>query len=383
MSEDNILLSDPDISMVEIEAVTEVLKSPRLSNGPAVAAFEAEFAAYVGRKHAVAVSSGTMGLLLCLCAYDVGRGDEVIVSPYSWHQIAHAVAISNATPVFADIDYWSGTISPEKMEAKLSARTRAVVAGNTNGHPASWDALRTLADQRSVLLLEDSTEAIGSRYAGKRVGSFGDCAIFDFSQPGPLVCGEGGMVVTDDADIAAALRSHRARRLDERFSVSVTARLPYQAVMSDVSATLGLAQLRRIDDILERRKQIERYYFDYVKSFEGIKDPYVAPDVDEVHWFLYLVHLGTRFTRSSRDAIIDDLRVEFVEAAAYCQPLHLQRFYLDKGNRKGECPVTEKVADRILALPFHGHLMEEQIGFIVQTAKDASVNIGAGSAIYL
>ncbi|MEJ2552435.1 MAG: DegT/DnrJ/EryC1/StrS family aminotransferase [Gammaproteobacteria bacterium] len=383
MNEDNILLSDPDISMAEIDAVTEALKAPRLSQGPVVAAFEEEFAASVGRKHAVAVASGSLGLLLCLRAYDIGRGDEVIVSPYSWHQIAHAVSISNATPVFADIDYWSGTISPEKVEAKLSARTRAVIAGNTNGHPASWHALRTLAELRSILLLEDSTEAIGSRYAGRPVGSFGDCAIFDFSQPGPLVCGEGGMIVTDDADIAAALRTHRARRLDERFSVSVTARLPHQAGMSDVSATLGLAQLRRIDEILARRKQIERNYFDYVKSFEGIKDPYVAPEVDEVHWFLYLVHLGTRFTRSSRDAIIDDLRVEFVEAAAFCQPLHLQRFYLDKGHRKGECPVTEKVADRILALPFHGHLAEEQIGFIVQTAKDASVNVGAGSAIYL
>jgi perosamine synthetase len=383
VSEGSILLSDPDISMAEIEAVTEALKSPCLSQGPAVAAFETAFAAYVGRKHAVAVSSGTMGMLLCLRAYAIGPGDEVIVSPYSWHQITQAVALSGAAPVFADIDYWSGTLAPEKAEAKIGARTRAVIAGNTNGHPASWNALRALAERRSVLLLEDSTEAIGSRYAGKRVGSFGDCAIFDFSQPGALVCGEGGMVVTDDADIASAVRYHRARRLDERFSVSITARPPYQAAMSDISATLGLVQLRRIDEILERRKQIERYYFDYVKSFEGIKDPYIAPEVDEVHWFLYLVHLGTRFTRSSRDAIIDDLRVELVEAAAYCQPLHLQRFYVDKGHRKGECPVTEKVADRILALPFHGHLTEEQIGFIVQTAKDASVNIGAGSAIYL
>lgn len=383
MSEGAIPLSDPDITMAELEAVTEQLKSPRLSLGPTVATFETEFAAYVGRKHAVAVSSGTVGLLLCLKAYDIGRGDEVVISPYAWHQITQAVALSGATPVFADIDYWSGTLSPEKAEAKINLRTRAVVAGNTNGHPASWNAFRELAERRGLVLLEDSSEAIGSRYAGKRVGNFGDCAIFDFSQPGILVCGEGGMVVTDDDGIAATLRHHRLRRLDERFSVSVTAHLPYQTTMSDITAALALTQLRRIDEILGRRKLIEHYYFDYIKSFEGIKDPYIAPEVDEVHWFLYLVHLGTRFTRSSRDAIIDDLRVEEVEAAAFCQPLHLQRYYLDKGHRKGECKVTEKVADRILALPFHGHLTEEQIGFIVQTAKDASVNIGAGSAIYL
>lgn len=383
MTETAIPLSDPDITPVEIDAVTAVLKTPRLSNGPATKAFEAEFAAYVGRKHAVAVSSGMLGMMLCLRAYDIGPGQEVIVSPYSWHQIVQAVALSGATPVVADIDYWSGTLSPYKAEAKIAAQTRAIVAGNTNGHPAAWGALRALAERHGVLLFEDSTEAIGSRYQGKRVGGFGDCAVFDFSQPGALVCGEGGMVVTDDSEIAAMLRYHRARRMDDRFSVNITGYLPYQAAMSDLSATLALAQLRRIDAILARRKRIECCYFDHVKSFEGIKDPYVAPDVDEVHWFLYLVHLGTRFTRSSRDAIIDDLRVEFVEAAAYCQPLHLQRFYLDRGHRKGECPVTEKMADRTLVLPFHGHLTEEQIGFIVQTAKDASVNVGAGSAIYL
>lgn len=383
MSANGIPLSDPDMSTAEIDLVTTVLQSPRLSQGPMVAAFESEFAAYVGRKHAVAVSSGTLGLLLCLRAYNIGQGHEVIVSPYAWHQIAHAVALVGATPVFADIDYWSGTLAPEKAEAKIGPQTRAIVAGNTNGHPAAWDALRDVAQRRGLVLLEDSTEAIGSRYQGKIVGSFGDCAVFDFSQPGALVCGEGGMVVTDDADIARALRYHRSRRLDERFSVSITTQLPYQAAMSDVSAALGLAQLRRVDEILARRKHVERYYYGHVKSFEGIKDPYIAPDVTEVHWFLYLVHLGTRFTRSSRDAIVDDLHTEDVEAAAYCQPLHQQRFYLDKGHRKGDCRVTEKVAERVLALPFHAHLTDEQVEFIVQTAKDASVNIGAGAAIYL
>ena len=191
------------------------------------------------------------------------------------------------------------------------------------------------------------------------------------------------MIVTDDDDIASALRYHRHRRIDTRFSVSITAHLPYQALLSDVTAALGLAQLRRIDAILARRKVVEGYYYEHIKSFEGIKDPYIAPGVDEVNWFVYLVHLGTRFTRSSRDAIVEDLHTESIGAAAYCQPLHVQRYYLDHGHRKGECLVTEKVADRVVALPFHAHLTEEQVGFIVQTAKDASINVGAGSAIYL
>jgi dTDP-4-amino-4,6-dideoxygalactose transaminase len=152
--------------------------------------------------------------------------------------------------------------------------------------------------------------------------------------------------------------------------------------MSDVSAALGLAQLDRMESILQRRKQVEASYLEHIQSFEGIKPPYVAMDVTEIHWFLYLVHLGTRFSRSSRDAIIADLHTEQIEAAAYCQPLHLQAFYQELGYRKGNYFVTEKVADHAVALPFHGHLSEDQVGFVVKTAKDASLNVGAGAAIY-
>lgn len=378
-----IPLSDPDISLLEVDAVVDVLKSPRLSQGPAVAAFESAFAAYADRRHGVAVAGGTLGLLLALKAMGIGPGDEVIASPYSWHQIAHAIVLAGATPVFADIDYWSGTLAPEKVEEKITPHTRAILAGNTNGHPAPWAALREMASRHGLRLIEDSTEAIGSTYQGRRVGGFGDCAVFDFSQPGALTCGEGGMVLTDDAELASRIRALRSRRLDERFSVVIGNSVPYQAGMNELTAALGLTQLGRIDKILERRKAVEQRYYDYVKSFEGLKDPYIGPDVTEVHWFLYLVHLGTRFTRSSRDAIVNDLATEKIEAAAYCQPQHLQAFYTGLGYRKGDLKVTEKVADRIIALPFHAHLVEDQIGFIVQTAKDASINIGAGSAIYL
>ncbi|MEW6132094.1 MAG: DegT/DnrJ/EryC1/StrS family aminotransferase [Pseudomonadota bacterium] len=382
MSQGWIPLSDPDISVLELEAVSDVLKSPRLSRGPAVAAFESAFAAYADRRQGIAVSSGTLGLLLALKAMGIGPGDEVIASPYSWHQIAHAIALVGAKPVFADIDYWSGTLAPDKAEAAITPGTRAILAGNTNGHPAQWSALREIATRHGLRLIEDSTEAIGSTYQGRRVGGFGDVAIFDFSQPSALTCGEGGMVLTDDKELAGRLRYLCNRKLDERFSVVVTGMLPYQAGMNEVTAALGMAQLERIGKILDRRKNIELAYYDAVKSFEGIKDPYIGPEVTEVHWFLYLVHLGTRFAKSSRDAIVNDLATEKVEAAAYCQPQHLQAFYANLGYRKGDFKVAEKVADRIIALPFHAHLTEDQIGFIVKTAKDASINIGAGSAIY-
>jgi hypothetical protein len=377
-----IPLSDPDITSVELDAVEAALRSPRLSSGPAMEAFEAAFAAYVGRQYAVAVPSGTIGLLIALASYGIGPDHEVIASPYSFRETAHAISLAGARPVFADIDYWAGTLVPEKVEACVTAKTRAIVACNNNGHPAPWPALRAVAKKHGLVLLEDSTEAIGSKYQGALVGTFGDVAVFDFSQPSPLTCGEGGMVVTDDVDVAVTLRRHRSHRLEERASVVVSATPPYQAGMSDLAAALGLAQLRRLDEILERRRLTEHLYYKHVQSFEGIKDPYVAPDVTEVNWFLYLVHLGTRFTRSSRDAIIEDLRVEEVEAAAYCNPLHLQRHYFELGYRRGDFKVTEKVADRAVALPFHNHLTEDQIAFIVATMKDASINVGAGSAIY-
>jgi dTDP-4-amino-4,6-dideoxygalactose transaminase len=378
-----ILLSDPDISLSELEAVEEVLKSPRLSAGPTVEAFEEAFAQYLGRKHVVAVSSATIGLMLALKAYGIGPGDEVIASAFGFRETVHGIALAGATPIFADIDYWSGTLVPEKAAAGITSKTRAIVAGNTNGHPAMWPAFRELATKHGLLLIEDSSEAIGSRYQGKLVGSFGDCSVFDLSQPSPLTCGEGGMVVTDDGDLAARLRSFRGRRLDERHSVVLGETPPYRAELSELGAALGLVQLKRLPGILERRKEIEAYYNAHMQSFEGIKPPYLAPDVDEAHWFLYLVHLGTRFSRSSRDAIIHDLATEQIEAVAYCRPLHQQRFYGNLGYRKGDFFVTEKLADRAVALPFHNHITEDQVGFIVKTAKDASINIGAGSAIYL
>lgn len=377
-----IPLSDPDITITEIEAVNATLRSPRLSGGAGVEAFEAAFAGYLGRKYAIAVPSGTLGLLLALRAYGIGPGQEVIASPYSFRETAHAISLVGARPVFADIDYWSGAVAPAKVEARITADTRAIVACNSNGHPAQWTELRELAKKHNLVLLEDSTEAIGSKYKGDLVGTFGDVAVFDFAQPSALTCGEGGMVVTDDVDIAMAMRRYRSHRLDERSSVVVSATPAFQAGISDVSAALGLAQLTRLDEILERRRLIEQLYYSQVQSFEGIKDPYVGPDVTDVNWLVYLVHLGTRFSRSSRDAIIEDLRVEQVEAAAYSNPLHLQRHYFEMGYRRGDYLVTEKVADRVVALPFHPHLTLDQIAFIVATMKDASINIGAGAAIY-
>jgi perosamine synthetase len=378
-----IPLSDPDMSQAELDAVCEVLSSSQTGFGETVEAFEDAFAAYIGRKYAISVSNATLGLMLVLDAYEIGPGAEVITSPHSFREITHAISLRGAFPIFADIDYWSGALVPDKAERKISDKTRALVVGNVNGHPAPWTEFREVAERNNLILIEDSSEAIGSTYKNALVGTFGDCSIFDFSQPGPLTCGQGAMVVTDDLDIAMAIRRYRMHRLEERPSVVVGKAPSYNVGMTNITAALGLVQLQRLDLILERRKRSEYWYYDYIKSFEGIKDPFVGPDVTEVHWFLYIVHLGTRFSRSSRDGIIDDLKKEEIEAAAYSVPLHLQPHYFDLGYRKKDFLVTEKVADRAVVLPFHAHLTEDQISFIVGTMKDASINIGAGAEITL
>jgi perosamine synthetase len=376
-------LTQPDIGDAEIRVVERILRTANLNDGRMTEAFEEAFAAYVGRAHAVAVTSGTMALLLTLKAYGFGPGDEIVCSPYGWHQVVHAVALVGATPVFSDIDYWSHTLNPVKAAEKIGPKTKAIIAGNTNGHPASWDELRGLTVKHGLVLIEDSTEAIGSTYNGRLVGSFGDAAVFDFSEPGPLLCGGGGMIVTDNQELAWQLRYLRQREADHRYSVVITRTLPYQAKMGNLNAALGLVQLKRIDEILARRREVIGWYDTAMQAFEGIKPPFVAPGVSNVHFHSYAVHLGTRFSASLRNAVIVDLMTQMIEASDYGVPLHLQHYYSERGGRRGDCPVCEKTADRVIVVPFHIDMNEDDVDLVVQTLKDCTINSGAGAAIYL
>ncbi len=173
-------MSDPDVTQAELDAVSAALCSTHLSHGPRVEAFEEAFAGYTGRKFAVAVSNGTMGMLLALRAHGIGPGDEVLTSAYSWRETAHAITLTGATPVFVDVDYWSGVIVADKVAARITPQTKAILAGNTNGHPAPWGPLRELSQLHGVALLEDSTEAIGSSIGnGSSAGSAtARCSIF-------------------------------------------------------------------------------------------------------------------------------------------------------------------------------------------------------------
>lgn len=383
MEREWIALSVPDVGERELALVAAALQSGELSGAGLVEAFEARFAAWAGRRHAIAVSSGTLGLMATLLALRLETGDEVIVPAYSWHHLAHAVTLCGLRPVPADIDYWSGALAPARVAERIGARTRALLVCNANGHPAAWPELRAIADAHRLTLIEDCSEALASRSHGAAVGSFGDVVLFDFSEPGALCCGSGGMVLTDDAALAAEIRYRRARRLQDRHSRSVGARVPLQCGISEPTAALGLAQLERIDAILARRRQVECWYEEQMQSFEGIKPPYRAPEVEELHWMLYVVHLGKRFTGSARNQIVDDLEASGIECAPYCAPLTADFHYQQLGFRRGLLPNTDRIGDRALALPFHGGMTEDQVRFVVKTLKDACTNVGAGAAIYL
>jgi len=383
---DVISLFEPECGAREIELVTAVLQSAQWGDGSMAESFERAFAGWVGRKHAVAVGSGTLGTWIVLRAMGIGPGDEVICTSHTWHQVAQAITLAGATPVFADINYWTGSLSPEKAALKISPKIRAILAGNTNGHPAAWAPLRQLADAHGLKLIEDSTEALGSRYQGQCVGSFGDVAVFDFSAPSALCTGEGGMLVTDDDALVHELRYLRQRRLSDRSSVSVGSRVPLQAGMSEITAALGLAQLAGLDDRLAARRQVVAWYHDNMQSFEGVKPPYIGEGVDEVHWMLYVVHLGKRFSGSARAQMIDDLLSCGIETAPYSHPLHQQFYYMQTADatarQRGVLLDTDRIGDRALALPLHTQLDEEQVQYIIKTLKDTASNVGAGAAIY-
>lgn len=387
MDVETIALCESSISDQGVSLVEAVLESGRWGDGPMLESFEQGFARWVGRRYAVAVGSGTLGTWIALRAMGIGPGDEVICASHTWHQVAQAITLAGATPVFADINYWSGCLSTEKAALKITPATKAILAGNTNGHPAAWKALRELADAHGLKLIEDSTEALGSRYLGRNVGTFGDVSVFDFSMPSALCTGEGGMLLTDDEALAIELRYLRQRRLSDRASVSIGSRVPLQAGMSELTAALGLAQLSDLDERLLQRKQVEAWYHAEMQSFEGVKPPYLAEDVDEVHWMLYVVHLGKRFGASARTQMIEDMKSCGIETAAYSHPLHQQFFYMNAagavGHQRGVLPDTDRIGDRALALPLHTGLDADQVKYIVKTLKDTATNVGAGAAIYL
>jgi perosamine synthetase len=365
-----IPLSSPDITEAEIEAVSAVLRTSRLSLGPQMEAFEDAMANYIGTPHAIAVSSGTAGLHLCIKALGIGEGDEVIVPSFTFIAAANAIRYERAQPVFVDIDADSLNMSPAAIEQAITPKTRAILVVHTFGRPAEMAAIMDIASRHGLFIIEDACEAIGATYQDRMAGSFGDAAVFAFYPNKQITTGEGGMVVTRRPELAAHIRALRNQGRYDSTDWLQHAELGYNYRLSEINCALGLAQLKRIGPILQQREKVARQYQHSLAEISELILP--ATDIPEINisWFVYVVRLAVTFTEADRDSIIATLTNAGIGCARYFAPIHLQPSYATWRNA-ASLPVTEAQASRTIALPFFNRITEDEIAQVSDTLRTA------------
>jgi perosamine synthetase len=351
-----IPLSRPDIGPREEELVLQVLRSGILGLGPMLTRFEDAFAAFTGTEHAVAVSSGTAGLHLAVRLAGVGEGDEVITSPVSFVASANCALFERARPVFADVDERTFNLDPDRVEALIGPRTRAILPVHIFGYPADMARIGEIASRHGLAVIEDACEAVGSEHAGRRVGTSGYPAVFAFYPNKQMTTGEGGMVTTDDADYAAQLRSLANQGRSDTGDWLEHDRLGFNYRMDEMSAAVGLAQTERLGEILAARAQVAARYARLLGSIPGVELPCPDRSGDRRSWFVYVVRLDASL---DRNAVMSALQARGVHCKPYLPAIHLQPFYRSLGHREGELPVAEAIARSTLALPFHTRLGAE------------------------
>jgi len=357
----SIPLARPNITQAEIDAVVAVLRTPDLSLGPKLAEFERVFSDYCGTKYAVACVNGTAGLHLVLQAMDVGPGDQIITTPFSFIASANCALLAGATPVFVDIDRNTWNIDVGLIDAAVTDKTKAIIPVDVFGQAADMDPIIEIAGRHRLRMVEDSCEALGGRYKGRRTGALGDAGVFGFYPNKQITTGEGGMIVTDDADLARLCSSIRNQGRDENGGWLAHQRLGCNYRLSDINCALGIAQLQRIDEIVSTRSHVYALYRERLDSEPRITLQQVHPDV-EMSWFVFVVRLDDRYTQQDRDRILTGLHDRGIGCSNYFAPIHLQPFYVERfGYKTGDFPVCEALASRTIALPFHHELNEKDV----------------------
>ncbi len=353
-------MSSPDLDRSDEEAVLNVLHSGVLGLGPCSIEFERLAAEVAGVQHGVAVSSGTAGLHLIVRALGIGARDEVLVPSFTFAASINVLLYEGAIPIFVDIEPDTFNLQPSELSHRRTPQTKAVMVVDVFGHPAAWDKVALAA--RDLQVIDDCCEAIGARHMDRPVGSYGDAGCFAFYPNKQMTTGEGGMIVTDDDALARDCRSLRNQGRGEMGSWLEHERLGFNYRMDELSAALGVSQIKRLNTFLSNRAHVAQMYTERLAGKTWVRPPVVRKDVT-MSWFVYVVTLAEDV---DRDAVIEALAAEGIPSRAYFSPIHLQPYIRERyGTRPGMLPITEDIARRTLALPFHNHLTEEQVERVV------------------
>ncbi len=386
---DPISMSSPDLTDAEREAVATVLKTPVLSMGQWVLDFEKAFTELTGRKHAIAVSSGTAGLHLCVRAANIGAGDLVITTPFSFVASANVLLYENAVPVFVDVNPRTGNIDPElvaqaaddlvaggsaarkwlpRRNSGQPDKLKAILAVDVFGQPADLDAINATAREHRLAFLEDACEALGAQYKGRPAGTYGDQAVFAFYPNKQITTGEGGIVVTDNAEQADMMRALRNQGRAPGDTWLQHTHLGYNYRLDEMSAALGTIQMRRLNDLVTKRDRVAKWYSERLAEVQGVEPPVLEGFTTRMSWFVYVVHFDPRI---DRDKLAGRLGARGIPVRPYFLPIHVQPYMAQRfGYREGDFPHTEDLGRRGLALPFSSVMREEEVDTVCATLRD-------------
>lgn len=363
-----VSIAKPLMGEEELEAIRKVLESGMIAHGPEVESFEREFAEYIGVEHAVTVANGTAALDLLLKAYAVGPGDEVVTTPFTFVATANAVLYQGAKPVFADINPRTYNIDPNSVLEAITPRTKAIIVVHLYGQPADMKALMEIAEDHKLLLIEDAAQAHGAEFEGKKAGSLGDAAIFSFYATKNMTTGEGGMVTTNDRRIADRVKLLRDHGQAEKY---LHVELGYNLRMTSIQAAIGRVQLRKLDRFNEMRRRNAKLLTEGISSIRGLTPPYEDPRVKHVyHQYVVRVEDGFPLTRDELKEFLSEKGIG--TAVHYPIPVFLQPLYRRLGYPSNICSNSIEASRRVLSLPVHPALTEQQLRHVIECLKEAA-----------
>ncbi len=368
----------------DIAAVVQVLRSDWLTTGPTVAEFEAAFAATVRATEAVAISSGTAALHAAMYALDIGPGDEVIVPPLTFAATANCVVFQGGTPVFADVDPATLLLDPAQVEAKITPRTKAIIAVDYAGQPCDYDALRKVANQYGLALVADACHSLGGSYKGRPVGTLADLSVFSLHPVKPITTGEGGMITTNNGEWARRMRLFRNHGLTTDHSQREQqgtwfyemVDLGYNYRLTDFQCALGLSQLRKLPYLVARRQAIARHYDTTFVNLPGVRSLPARVEVNHAY-HLYVIRLNPSQLRATRAEVFAALRAEGIGVNVHYIPVYLHPFYRERFNTKpGLCPAAEAAYAQIITLPIFPAMNDNDVDDVTKTVFKVSETYG-------